>query len=203
MQATFSVIRNVPEYINIAPQQKEKILIYQGSIRAERGLPQLIETMQHVNAKLIIAGGGTLLNELKNLTSTLNLSHKIEFTGFQTPQQLREITEKAYIGISPLEPKGFNHLYSLSNKFLEYIQLEIPQIAMNFKEYNLINQQHKVAILINDVTPPYFADAINQLLSDDEMYQQLKQNTQKAKKELHWGNEKVKLIHFYRAIFKP
>lgn len=196
----FGVIRNVPEYQKTTSIRTEKIILYQGALRGERGLPELVKAMKNIDCKLIMAGGGALLEELKQLSKDLKLEGKIEFTGQQTPSELTEITRKAYVGISPLEPIGFNHLYSLSNKFLEYIQLEIPQVAMNFEEYKRINSNNEVAILMDRVKADDFTKAINTLLSDTILYQKLKQGTQKAKEDLNWEKEKVVLVDFYNEI---
>ena len=199
----FGVVRNVPNYEKVENKEKSKVILYQGSLRGERGLQELVKAMQNIDCKLILAGGGALVEELKNLTKELKVDHKIEFTGQQTPQQLTEITKKAYIGISPLEPIGFNHLYSLSNKFLEYIQLEVPQVAMNFEEYKRINNDNEVALLIDDVKAKDFETSINMLLEDEELYVKLKQGTRKAKEELNWEKEKEILVDFYHRIKTP
>jgi len=196
----FGVIRNTPHYQKIENSVKEKVIVYQGAVRKERGLKELVKAMQNVNSKLIIAGGGELLDELKILSKELDVSDKIEFIGQCTPQELSEITAKAYIGISPLEPIGFNHLYSLSNKFLEYIQLEFPQVAMNFVEYKRINNENEVALLMDNVKAEDFTSAINKLLSDDQLYAKLKKGTQIAKEELNWEEEKKVLVGFYDKI---
>ena len=196
----FCVIRNVPNYQKVKLIEKEKVIVYQGAVRKERGLVELVKAMVNIDTKLVIAGGGELLNDLKKLSKNLNIEHKIDFTGQCTPQKLTEITQKAYIGISPLEPIGFNHLYSLSNKFLEYIQLEIPQIAMNFEEYNRINNKYKIGLLIDDTKADVFADKINNLLSDEELYARLKLGTQEAKEDLNWEREKEVLLNFYKKV---
>lgn len=196
----FKVIRNVPYYQHVEQIEKKKVIVYQGAVRNERGLHQLVQAMKHVEGKLIIAGGGELLPELKQLASDIGVAANIEFTGQLTPEALTEITKKAYIGISPLTPVGFNHLYSLSNKFLEYIQLEIPQVAMNFLEYQRINDAFGVAELIDDVTPENFARAIHRLCDDSLLYDQLQQGTRKAKEVLNWEKEKTVLIDFYAQL---
>ena len=199
-KVTFKVIRNVPKYEKIDENNKEKNIVYQGSLRGERGLHELVKAMQNIDSKLILAGGGSLLEDLKKLANDLNLSHKVVFTGQLTPNELNEITKQAYIGISPLEPIGFNHLYSLSNKFLEYIQLEIPQIAMNFEEYRRINDQYGVGLLIDQVESEFFEKAINKLLGDGDLYLKLKSGAKKAKEVLNWEEEKKILVEFYDNI---
>ena len=72
---------------------------------------------------------------------------------------------------------------------------------MNYPEYQRINEQYKVAVLIDDLDPGTIATAINRLLDDKELYSQLKQNCLKARQELNWQKEKDKLLNFYQELF--
>jgi hypothetical protein len=40
------------------------------------------------------------------------------------------------------------------------------------------------------------------LLTDDVVYQKLKNNCRKAREILNWQQEEKKLIHFYQSVFK-
>jgi len=72
---------------------------------------------------------------------------------------------------------------------------------MNYPEYRKINDQYKIAELIDDLDPHSIANAINKLLHDKELYTQLKQNCLTAKRELNWQKEKDKLLNFYHELF--
>ena len=72
---------------------------------------------------------------------------------------------------------------------------------MNFPEYQKINKQFEVAILIDELDPKRIAEIINNLLSDDVLYIRLKENCLKAKLEFNWQNEEKKLLHFYQSVF--
>lgn len=196
----FSVIRNAAQLEktpNTTPQ--EPYLLYIGAVNAGRGLKEIILAMQHIKMKLVICGEGDLYEELQALTKTLNLTDKIEFKGFIQPTELKEITANAYLGYLLLEKESLSYYYSLANKFYDYIHAEIPQITSNFPEYQVLNNEFNIAKLINLDTDEIVATT-NALIQNKEQYQQLKDNTKKAKNTLNWEQEEKKLLSFYQNI---
>ncbi len=200
--ADYKVIRNVPLLNEIStPINQEQVVIYQGAVNRGRGLENLILAMTAVNTSLWVCGNGNFMEEIKAVVEKNNLSGKIVFFGMLEPAELKKKTAQAYIAINPFERTGLNQYLSLSNKFFDYIHAEIPQVTMNYPEYRRINDQSRIAELIDDLDPATISIAINKLLQDKDLYLQLKQNCLKAKQELNWQKEKTKLIHFYGQLF--
>lgn len=202
----YEVIRNVPlETIQrqqaLQNKQQEKTILYQGAVNEARGLENLVGAMQHVNAVLHIYGDGNIYEKIKDLIRQKKLQNKIILKGKVLPEELQLITQQAYVGINLVEPLGLNQVYSLANKFFDYIQAAIPQVTMNFNEYKKINDEKEVAVLINTVSEPEIAEAINLLLNDVVLYNKLKNNCCIARKTLNWQQEEKKLISFYNTVF--
>ncbi|MCY7363351.1 MAG: glycosyltransferase, partial [Ignavibacteria bacterium] len=199
----FSLIRNLPNRKIINHPSKtatENLIIYRGAVNKGRGLKELIEAMKSIDAKLLIAGDGDLTDELKQQVNESGLKNKISFTGYQTPQQLDEQTLNAKIGVNLLESVSKNYYYSLANKFLDYIQCEVPQLCMNFPEYEKVNAEYKIATLIDTLNPDLISKAINTLIKDKNLYNELKVNCARCAAELCWEEEEKKLIDFYKNI---
>lgn len=199
----FSVIKNVPNLIEQPNNNEGKYLLYQGALNEGRGLEQLIEAMRHINMPLKIAGEGDLSFQLRKLVTEKNLQHKIEFLGFVAPDKLNALTEQAYIGLNLLENKGESYFYSLANKYFDYIQAEIPIITMAFPEYQNINNQFEVALLIEDLNITSILNAIEKLLLDKSLYLKLKLQCREAKLLFNWQQEQLKLIAIYQSIATP
>ncbi|MEP6465042.1 MAG: glycosyltransferase [Parafilimonas sp.] len=180
---------------------KEKFILYQGAVNEARGLENLVLAMKKVDSVLHIYGDGNMFEKIKDLIQQNNLQHKILLKGKVAPQALQLITQESYIGINLVEPVGLNQLYSLANKFFDYIQARVPQVTMNFPEYKKINDAFEVALLVNTVDENEVATALNLLLNDDELYKKLKNNCVAASAELHWQQEEKKLILFYEKVF--
>lgn len=200
----FQLVRNLP-YKSHEPEHDihkvEAYILYQGALNLGRGLEQLIISMINVDGKkLYLAGEGDLKQHLTDLTESHGLEDKVIFLGNIPPQRLKEITLKAWLGVNLLENRGKSYYYSLANKFFDYIQCGIPQLCIDFPEYNTLNKQYDVALLLSDIHPDNISRAINQLSDDQILYKTLALNTIKASQDLNWENESIALIEIYRNI---
>ncbi len=199
----FKTIRNLPvKYSAIEIPVREDYILYQGAVNESRGLEFLVPAMKKINRKLVICGDGNFMNQLKLLIHKNELAEKIMLKGMLKPTELKDYTNKAFIGISILENTGLNQYLSLQNKFFDYINAGLPQVSMNFPEYRKINDQYEVAVLIDDLAPEKIAEAINNLIENKLKYEQLKKNCMLAREELNWEMEEKKLIAFYKNIFQ-
>lgn len=199
----FGVIRNVPFQLT-APLVKAtndpKVILYQGALNDGRGLEEMITAMAQLNAEFWIAGEGDLSKELRNLVASLDLNDKVKFLGFVTPDKLKELTFKADIGINLLKNKGLSYYYSLANKAFDYIQAELPAVNMDFPEYKRIEAQYKVCLLVNDLETSTLVHTFNQLINNQQLYNELVENCKLAKEVFTWEEEEKKLIQFYNQL---
>jgi glycosyltransferase involved in cell wall biosynthesis len=130
------------------------------------------------------------------------VENKVEIKGLLSPEDLWQVSLHAKIGITIIENEGLNQLYSLPNKFFDYIHAGIPQIAMRYPEYERLNNQYEVALLLDEHSPEIISEAINNLLENDVLYNRLRNNCLRAREELNWQLEEKKLITFYQSMFK-
>jgi glycosyltransferase involved in cell wall biosynthesis len=185
-----------------ASPENDTFILYQGAINEARGLENLIVAMKQVNCDLHLYGDGNLLEKVTALIAENNLQHKIFLKGKLEPGALFEVTQKAYIGINLVEPTGLNQLYSLANKFFDYIQAFVPQVTMNFPEYKNINESFEVAVLVDTVEADVIARAINQLLTDKKLHKKLKENCCDAAMLYNWQQEEIKLLSVYKSFLE-
>jgi glycosyltransferase involved in cell wall biosynthesis len=213
----FDVIRNLPfknyeitklrDYeITQLPNQSitqspNHILIYQGALNEGRGLEQTIEAMQEIeNCEFWLVGEGDLSEILRGRVAVLKLENKVKFLGFVKPKELPDITRQATIGLNIAEDKSLSYRLSLPNKIFDYIQAGMPQICIQFIEFQRLNNEFNIAYMIPKAEKQLITEAINRLLSDKNLYQNLKENCVKAATVLTWENEVKKLIAFYKKI---
>lgn len=178
------------------------IVLYQGAVNEARGLEFLIPSMQQINAQLHIYGDGNFYTQTQQLIAQYNVADKVFLKGKVLPSELEQITLQATIGINLVENNGLNQYYSLANKFFDYIHAQVPQITMNFPEYKRINDIAEVAILIDDLNVVTIANAINELLNNNQKYNLLQTNCIKARGQFNWEVEEKKLITFYKKILE-
>ncbi len=199
----YSIVRNLPVLVELQQKPDSGItpfIIYQGAVNEGRSFETLIPAMQHVDAKLKIYGKGNFFEQVKQLIKDYKVEDKVELMGFVVPQELKQITPRAYIAVTLFEQTGLNQFYSLSNRFFDYIMAGVPQVCVNYPEYKTSNDAHNIALMIDDTKIETIAGALNSLLNDKELHEHLQQNCVNARKKLNWQEEEKVLIESYKRI---
>lgn len=198
----YDVIRNLPLLQDTTHEAvRDRTLVYQGAVNEGRGFEVLIPAMKQINFKLIICGDGNFKAQLKALIEKNGVSANVQILGMLLPEELRVMAARASLGIGLAEREGINQYYALPNKFLEYMHAGLPQVAMNFPEYKRINEEYKVAVLVDGLTEDGVAQTINDLMKNEALLEELRQNATKARKVFCWQKEEQILLQFYQRLF--
>jgi glycosyltransferase involved in cell wall biosynthesis len=196
-------VRNLPLKNNSKIQQfsNSTIILYQGAVNIGRGLNEMLLAMMKIeNATFYIAGDGDEMQPIKKSIKELKLENKVKLLGKKTPDELKEITQHAYIGINLLENRGLSYYYSLGNKTFDYIQAGIPQVLIGFPEYIALNNKYNIGIVVEELSVEKIETVITKLIEDKNLYNELHQNCLKAREELCWENEEKILIEIYERL---
>ncbi len=209
----YAVIRNLPvlregvasenpRALQVAPSLTitGRFILYQGAVNEGRCFETLIPAMKHVDASLVICGDGNYLAQAQSLVKSYGLQGKIIFMGAIRPEVLPEITRAAWCGVTLFERRGLSNYYSLANRFFDYIQAGIPQLAMNYPAYRQINNSYPVAVLIDEPGVREVADALNMLLTNPDLYNTLSEGCKQARLRYNWQEEEKILIRFYQQV---
>ncbi len=201
-EVNYEVIRNIAllREINALPKT-EKFILYQGAVNEGRCFETLIPAMKNVDSKLIICGDGNFMQQAQQLVKENKLEEKVIFKGKIKPDELRTITQQAYIGITLFDDKGLSNYYSLANRFFDYIHAGIPQLCVDYPVYHEINEDTPIALLVNDTSAENLVAQLNNLLNNEVLYNELQQNCMMAREKYNWQQEEKKLIQFYNNIF--
>jgi glycosyltransferase involved in cell wall biosynthesis len=197
----YAVIRNVPVCQPLTiPVKPEKYILYQGAVNEGRSFETLIPAMKMVDARLIICGEGNFMEQAQELVQQHQLQHKVIFKGRILPQELTEYTRQAWAGVTLFENTGLSNYHSLGNRFFDYLHAGLPQLCVNYPAYREINNQHDVAVLIDDLRPETIARGLNELLHNEALYTAKQQNCLKARQVFNWQEEEKKLLDLYKHI---
>lgn len=198
----YSVIRNITllRDHSSAPAA-ERFILYQGAVNEGRSFETLIPAMAFVDAQLWICGDGNFLEQAKQLTTQYRLADKVIFKGKLEPADLREVTRQAYIGVTLFENKGLSNYYSLANRFFDYIHAGVPQLCVDYPVYRAINAEIEVAVLVSDLQPENIARELNNLIGNQVVHTQLRENCLLARKKWNWQQEEKQLVRFYDRLF--
>ncbi len=197
----YGIVRNatILKPINI-PEKKDRHILYQGGVNVGRCFEQLIPAMKYVDTQLIVCGEGNFYEQAKALAKQYNVENKVTFKGYVPPAQLGEYTINAYIGITLFEDTSLSNRLSLANRFFDYLHNGVPQICNKYPEYERINSQFEVAILVEELTPECIGAALKKLLDDEALYKRLQQNCLKAREVYCWQEEEKKLLAIYKRL---
>ncbi len=198
----FHTIMNAPplQPVFAGPEHREpNTIIYQGALNKGRGIEHMIMAMHRVNGKFIIVGEGDLSASLRRLVSEQGLNDKVHFAGFVKPVELSAYTNRAWVGLNVSEAMGNSYIYSLNNKFFDYIHAGLPALTNKLPEYEQLNERYGVALLA-DPDPADLAEKCNRLFEDRDLWERLHRSCQAAAQELNWQKESVKLLEFYYKI---
>lgn len=199
----YAVVRNATV---LRPFEKrfpaEKYLLYQGWVNKGRCFEELIPAMQHIDIPLVVCGEGNFFVQARALAREYGVEDKIRFKGYIAPEQLQEYTKGAYAGLTLFHGLSKSNELSLANRFFDYMHHGVPQIAMRFPEYEKINSEFELAILLEDPPAPQaIAAAVNQLLDNPDYWSKLSRNAMKAREVYCWQHEEKVLLDFYRQVF--
>lgn len=199
------LIRNIPlkndvlKVDEVSFPTKNKTILYQGVLNPGRGLKPMIRALHFIdNLDLIIIGYGKVEDELKAFVNEHKMNERVHFLGRIDRDKLFNYTKKATLGMVLEEPLGLSFQYSLPNKLFDYMHAEIPIIAGNLPEISRIINQYKVGVLVDDYQPKTIANAIHNLLENNALLLEIKENQQKAKAILCWEIERKKLDFYFK-----
>jgi glycosyltransferase involved in cell wall biosynthesis len=199
----YEVIRNVPFLKPLDNSiSKEKFIICQGSVNEGRCFETIIPAMRMIDMPLIICGDGNFMKQLKILIKKHGVADKVLLKGLVQPEEMRLLTQKAWLGLSLFENNGRSVYLSLANRFFDYIHAGTPQLCVNYPAYKEINNQLQIAVVIDDISPENITQQIKDLRVNETLYEQLRNNCLELRQQINWERERQALILFYKKLFE-
>ena len=165
----------------------EKIILFMGRLVYEKGIQNLIAAMPKVlanyhDAKLVIAGKGGMLDELKAQVDYLGINNKVYFTGYLNSKQVPKMYKCADIAVFPstYEPFGVVALEGM----LSGNPIVVSDVGgLNEIVDHRVNGMKSYAGNANSI-----ADSILTLLFDQQLCSNIVKNAKaKVRNEYNWA----------------
>lgn len=159
-------------------------LLFLGGLKSRKNPQFLLKLLANINRKdlkLIMAGTGPLLLELKKLTQSLNLTSQVKFTGFVKEEDKVKLYQKADILLLPSLKEGFGMTIT------EAAACQVPAIGANHYSITEIIKDQQTGLLAKPNHLNDWSDKLIQLIKSDKLRQQMGKQAQKyVKKQFSW-----------------
>ena len=179
---------------------------YVGVMGAQEGIDLLLQAAQYIVQTLKredvhfgLVGGGTSLEQMKQMAQDMGIADYVTFTGRVPDQQLLEMLNTSDVCVNPDVANDMNDK-STMNKIMEYMALGKPIVQFDLVEGKVSAQQASLYALKND--PIDMARKIVELLDDPARREQMGAfGRHRVINELEWEYEAPKLLAAYARLF--
>ncbi len=181
-------------------EDKKDEVCYVGGIAKIRGIKEIVTAMGITqNVRLNLAGAFSEKDVEKEVKSYDGWSSVNEL-GFLNRTEIVEVYKNSKAGLVTLYPI-INYMDALPVKMFEYMASGIPVISSNIKLWQDIVEEAKCGICVNPLEPKEIADAINFIITNPQVAQEMGENGRKAVLEKYnWGVEEEKLFRVYEKL---
>ena len=165
----------------------EKIILFMGRLVYEKGVQHLISAMPKIldgyhDAKLIVAGKGAMLDQLKEQVDAMGLGNKVYFTGYLNAKQVSKMYKCADVSVFPSTYEPFGIVA------LEAMLAGVPTVVSDVGGLNEIVEHRVDGMKSYAGNPNSLADSILELLLNPELCDKItKKAKQKVKNEYNWA----------------
>ena len=173
----------------------EKIILYMGRLVYEKGIQHLIAAMPKIldnyhDAKLIIAGKGGMIDELKAQVEYMGISNKVYFTGYLDAKQVQKMYKCADVAVFPSTYEPFGIVA------LEAMLAGVPTVVSDVGGLNEIVEHGVTGMKSYAGNSNSIADSILTLLYDHALAANVAKNAKAKVKELYNWNKIAQDTHF-------
>ncbi len=165
----------------------EKIILFMGRLVYEKGVQHLISAMPKIlagyhDAKLVIAGKGGMIDELRNQVDSLGISNKVYFTGYMDAKQVCKMYKCADVSVFPSTYEPFGIVA------LEAMLSGTPVVVSDIGGLNEIVEHGVDGMKSYAGNPNSLADSILALLYNPQLADNVvKKAKAKVKNEFNWA----------------
>lgn len=165
----------------------EKIILFMGRLVYEKGIQNLIAAMPKIlegyhDSKLVVAGKGGMIDELREQVKFLGIENKVYFAGYMKGKDVQRMYKAADISVFPSTYEPFGIVA------LEAMLAENPIVVSDIGGLNEIVEHRKNGMKTYCGNANSIADSILELLYDHKLCQDMvKVAKNKVRNEYNWS----------------
>jgi glycosyltransferase involved in cell wall biosynthesis len=186
-----TVLHNFVEKADDYSGEKQDYVLYFGRLSQEKGTDLLLKVCELLpNIHFVIAGSGP--DERKVIE---NSSRNVEFVGFKTGKELRNLISQARLTIYP---SIWSENCPMS--VLESISYGTPVITNSIGGTTELIDNGKTGILVEKSDPALYADIINELFCKENLLDVMAENCRNSSNFITLDQYCSKLLKIYNEV---
>lgn len=180
--------------------EKDKVLIFIGSLSKEKGILELMAAFTKVNSTkanlhLVIIGNGPEQLRIQNIVASHNIETKVHIIGCRPHDEIPKYLSSADIFALP------SHTEGLPNVVLEAMACELPVIATRVGGIPEVVEEGRSGILIDKKNVDSLKDAIESLIKNESMAKEMGINGRKnVENNFSWYRNAKEVVQTYDEI---
>lgn len=178
---------------------RQQAVCYVGGISRIRGAVEMIQALEGIDARLILAGkieSAVLEAELRAMSGW----RKVDYRGVVGREEVARVLGEAKVGLVLLHPM-VNYLDSLPVKMFEYMSAGLPVVASNFPLWQQLLDGAGAGICVDPLNARSIASAVASLLKEPERAAAMgRAGKQAVLAKYRWEPEAERLVGLYRRL---
>ena len=171
----------------IKKSKNKKNLIWTGSIGPGHSLLNIIKSYAYLDKKIKLKIFGKIedylyFNQMEKIIEKLNLKKRIIIHKFVPEFKIKKELKASYAAIALYEPIITSHKYmaGASAKINSYLANSLPVIVSDNVDFSNFSKKFKASISVDIRSPKSISKAINKIITNKKIYNQLRSNSYKA-----------------------
>lgn len=179
----------------------KKTIVHSGRLLYGRHILELVTALKYLPQQyvLVLMGNGTLESDIKDKAKQIGVSDRLKIV---SPVHINEVTatlSQADIGVSLITSEERSYKYALPNKMFESIAAGLPILSSPNPELKSLIDKYDIGMVCDPTNPKLIAKTIEKMFEPNN-YENFRRNVQKARMELNWEQEELKLIELYDSL---
>ena len=188
--------------VQIPYRERPPVVVYIGSLTAERGAHELVRAMGLLNprndTRLILAV--RVSPELEAALAAESGWDHVTATEWLSRAAVADLLGRARVGIVTFLPVP-NHVSAYPTKLFEYMAAGLPVVASDFPVWREIVERAGCGVLVDPEDPAAIASAIDRLLADPVAAEAMGERGRSAVQDrFNWETEAKALVAFYGRL---
>lgn len=162
-----TVVVNAPHFVDLDPTPvgEPLRLVHSGAARRDRHLAIMLDALDLTHRPMTLdlyltPNDPAYLTELRARTAG---SSRVRVHDPVAPGELVEVLARADVGVFVLPPVTFNYLWSLPNKFFDFVQARLAVVVGPSPEMAGLVRQHRLGVVTDDFDAASLARALDAL----------------------------------------